>query len=51
MTEVDNVSSSGFWQASLGGVQVDGKDLGATSKVAILDTGYLFHRLTTRTFC
>lgn len=41
MIELDNVSELGFWQATLDGAQVNGKQLKLESKTAILDTGYV----------
>ncbi|TKY85697.1 hypothetical protein EX895_005237 [Sporisorium graminicola] len=39
ITEIDNVSSKGFWEADIGAVTVGGKDLGLKGRTAILDTG------------
>jgi len=39
LVTVDNVSKSGFWEAKVGVIAVDGKDTGLTGRTAILDTG------------
>jgi hypothetical protein len=39
LVTVDNISKTGFWEAGVDGVSVDGKDLGISGRSAILDTG------------
>ncbi|PAV16553.1 acid protease [Pyrrhoderma noxium] len=39
LTELDNVSQVGFWEASMDAVTVDGQDTGLQGRTAILDTG------------
>jgi len=39
LVTVDNVSKTGFWEANVGVIAVDGKDTGLTGRTAILDTG------------
>ncbi|KAJ1033039.1 hypothetical protein NDA16_000318 [Ustilago loliicola] len=39
ITEIDNVSSKGFWEASIDAITVDGTDLDLPGRTAILDTG------------
>jgi hypothetical protein len=39
LVTVDNISKSGFWEAKVGVIAVDGKDTGLTGRTAILDTG------------
>jgi hypothetical protein len=39
LVTVDNISKSGFWEAKVGVIAVDGKDTGLTGRSAILDTG------------
>jgi hypothetical protein len=39
LVTVDNISKTGFWEAKVGVIAVDGKDTGLTGRTAILDTG------------
>ncbi|ETS64832.1 hypothetical protein PaG_00800 [Moesziomyces aphidis] len=39
ITEIDNVSTKGFWEAAMDKITVGGKDLGLDGRTAILDTG------------
>lgn len=39
ITEIENVSTRGFWEAAIDTVSVSGKDLGLDGRTAILDTG------------
>jgi len=39
LVTVDNISKTGFWEAKVDVVAVDGKDIGLTGRSAILDTG------------
>jgi hypothetical protein len=39
LTTLDNVSPTGFWEANLDAVSVDGNDTGLQGRTAILDTG------------
>ncbi|SPO37545.1 related to extracellular aspartic proteinase [Pseudozyma flocculosa] len=39
LTEVDNVSTEGFWEAPIDRISFGGKDLGMDGRTAILDTG------------
>ncbi|CBQ72960.1 related to extracellular aspartic proteinase [Sporisorium reilianum SRZ2] len=39
ITEIDNVSTKGFWEADIDAVSVGGADLGLQGRTAILDTG------------
>ena len=39
ITEIDNVSTKGFWEAAIDAVSVSGTSLGLKGRTAILDTG------------
>ncbi|GAC94131.1 endopeptidase [Pseudozyma hubeiensis SY62] len=39
ITEIDNVSTKGFWEAAIDQISVSGNDLGLSGRTAILDTG------------
>ncbi|PWZ02381.1 acid protease [Testicularia cyperi] len=39
LTEIPNVSDSGFWEAAIDAINVGGDDLGLSGRTAILDTG------------
>jgi hypothetical protein len=39
LVTVDNISKTGFWEAKVGTIAVDGQDTGLTDRTAILDTG------------
>lgn len=39
ITEIDNVSTKGFWEAAIDAVSVSGTNLGLNGRTAILDTG------------
>ncbi|PWN51679.1 acid protease [Violaceomyces palustris] len=39
LTEIENVSGQGFWEAPIDKVSFGGKDLGMSGRTAILDTG------------
>lgn len=39
LTTFANVNTQGFWEGALGGISVNGQDLGLQGRTAILDTG------------
>lgn len=39
LVTVPNVNPLGFWEATIGGVKVNGKDMGWKNRSAIMDTG------------